>query len=1082
MGISPAAKRLSGSLVLPACAPREDMHRSWVQIVVATLLLLGATTCVSQTSANSYNAQLKSLENAWTTASAPDAPALLARMYALREYVDDPAAIARRMAQVSQDAQQDRLVRDEALHYLARMQRHEGRTLPTLSRENHAGQGWATPSENRAGQGWATPSENRAGQGWATPSENHAGQGWATPERKVLKSIDAERAKPGRAQDDAGVGASPEPVSANVRQAEYYVGRKQLEKARDLLRQAIAAAPNDYVARERLAELYAAAGLKSVALAEYRRLEAEFPAPVWLRRELARRYEELGLLDQAEALAQSALAQDFDGREEREVLLRIYARRGEAEKLRACYAEMARLHPDDPQPLAKLAQLEAGAGRFEAAEKAMRAALAIAPGDDKLHAGLADLLAEAGKSDESRRELAAALALNPNSESLRLRPTSEIPTLSRENRAGQGWATRPTSEVPTLSRENRAGQGWATRPTTTDTDAQYLVDAAELAAQAQRAPPQDAAKVVELADVRLERVSDNGLSSVRAQQVYYIASEPGAREYASRAVQYAAATQKLRILAARAYKPDGRVIEAEDAGESSVEEGGAAMYYDARWRTLRFSGLEKGDVVELDYRLSPESNVNPYGDYFGDLVVFRSAIPEKLQRYVLLTPAARNFNVVEERMPSPAEVRVENGLRVYRWEARDLAALPNEPRAPALTEIAPYVHVSSFLSWQDLGRWYAQLIAPQFALDAALRGALQQMVAGKKTELEKISAIHQFVLRNTHYVALEFGIYGYKPYPVSQVYARRYGDCKDKASLMIALLRAAGTEAEIALVRTRRLGEIGERATSIAIFNHAIVYVPKYKLWLDGTAEYAGSRELPLDDQGAMALTVAQDGSAQLRRIPVTLPMENYTHRSVQAQIEPDGKIQFSGSAYTRGEDAPGLRRDFEIAERQRDCFRNRLAEVLPSVRVEQVQVYGAHDLEDDVTVRFRGELDAFAGRATLSLGASWMKRSYVQTLAALASRTQDVLLPAPWTTEEELHFALPAGARLQSVPQDKTLDTPYGTAVLRYQRRGNELVVTTSVQFRKLRITPAEYAGFREFCAQVEAAFRAEIKVELKG
>ncbi len=981
------------------------MHRSRFQIVLATLiLLLGSALCFSQ---NPYNAKLELLEQSWTAAGTPERAARLARIYELREYVDDPAAVTHWMSQVSRDTAQSKLLRDEALHYLGLMQAHEGRLDEAERTKRELG------SENT----------------------------FASEDVDALKAL------------------APEVMSAKVRQAEYYVERRQLEKARDLLREAVAASPADFVARERLAELYARAGLKSVALAEYRKLEAEFPAPLWLRRELAERYEEIGMLDKALALAQSALAQNVDGRRERDVLRRIYERRGEAEKLRALYVEMARLDPSDTQPLLHLAQLDAAAGHFAAAEANMRAALAIAPNDGALHEQLGNVLAEAGKDEEARGELATALRLKPNSEELRLRVSLE----KSSPKPNPGLDGAPTVVSGTQ-------------------ESQYLVDAAEVAAEAQRNPPRDEANAVELAEVRVERVYENGLSATRMQQVFYIGSEQGAREYASHAVQYAAATQELQVLAARAYKPDGRVVEAEDAGENGVADGGAAMYYDARSRTLRFPGLEKGDVIELDYRLKPESNVNPYGDYFGELVAFRSSLPERLQRYVLITPAARTFNVMEERMPSAAQVRVEKDERVYQWEARDLAPLPNEPRGPALTETAPYVHVSSFATWQELGHWYAQLIAPQFALDAALRQTLQQIVAGKKTDLEKISAIHQFVLRNTHYVALEFGIYGYKPYPVSQVYARRFGDCKDKASLMIALLRAAGIDADIALVRTRRLGEIGKQATSISIFNHAIVYVPKYKLWLDGTAEYAGSRELPLDDQGAMALTVAQDGAAELRRIPVTLPMENYTHRSVQAQIEPDGKIQFTGSAYTRGEDAPGLRRDFEIAERQRDSFRNRLAEVLPSVRLDAVQVSGANNVEDDVTVKYRGEIDAFAGRGTLTLSPSWMPRAYVQKLAPLASRTQDLLLPAPWTTEEELHFILPAGARLEAVPQDKTLDTPFGSAVLHYQRVGNELVVTTSVQFRKLRITPAEYVGFREFCAQVEAAFRAEIKVGLKG
>jgi hypothetical protein len=316
---------------------------------------------------------------------------------------------------------------------------------------------------------------------------------------------------------------------------------------------------------------------------------------------------------------------------------------------------------------------------------------------------------------------------------------------------------------------------------------------------------------------------------------------------------------------------------------------------------------------------------------------------------------------------------------------------------------------------------------------------------------------------------------------VSQVYARRFGDCKDKASLMIALLRNAGIEADIALVRTRRLGAVDPRATSIAQFNHAIVYLPKYKLWLDGTAEYSGSTELPLDDQGATALTVAAEGTATLRQIPVTQPGDNYTRRTVRAQVRPDGHIVFTGVAYTRGEDAPGLRREYESPERQRDAVQNSLAQIFPSVLLDHVQVQGANDLEHPVTVEFRGEVNTFAGQVSIPLAASWMPRSYVQQLAALTSRTEDLLLPAPWTTEEELHFELPDQARVR-MPSDTILNTPYGTARLQYVRNGRELVVRTSVQFRKLRISPEEYGQFRDFCQQIERAFHDEIKVELRG
>jgi hypothetical protein len=133
------------------------------------------------------------------------------------------------------------------------------------------------------------------------------------------------------------------------------------------------------------------------------------------------------------------------------------------------------------------------------------------------------------------------------------------------------------------------------------------------------------------------------------------------------------------------------------------------------------------------------------------------------------------------------------------------------------------------------------------------------------------------------------------------------------------------------------------------------------------------------------------------------------------------------------------------------------------------------------VTVEFRGEVNTFAGQVSIPLASSWMPRSYVQELAALTSRTEDLLLPAPWTTEEELHFVLPEEARVR-IPVDTILNTPYGSAKLQYARNGRELVVRTSVQFRKLRISPGEYDAFRDFCQQVERAFHDEIKVELRG
>jgi transglutaminase-like putative cysteine protease/Tfp pilus assembly protein PilF len=840
----------------------------------------------------------------------------------------------------------------------------------------------------------------------------------------------------------ASLRAGPQNVEARIRLADYYKARGQVDRARDLLLEAVAIAPRQFVAREELADIYASAGLDSLALKDSDELRHDFPEPLWLSERMGTRCADLELLDQALPLLKRAYSSNMGSASIRELLANIYRRRHDAPALTQLLHEALTIDPNDTASLAQLADLQLGTGDHSAAARTMQSAIDISPDSDTLRQKFANLLSRMGETSKADEQLAAALQLNPRLDNVRSR-------------------LHFASELA-------------------DDETRYLEDAAKILSRSRCIGIAASTNVTSLSDVRIEHVYENGLSSVRSQQFFCMAGEQDAREFATRLIQYSPSTQELKINHARIYKPDGRVLEGVEGSESSVADARVSMYYDVHSRAVQFPALQKGDIVELDYSIVPTAASNPYGDYFASLVPFRSLMREGLERYVLIAPADRKLNIVEHGMEQHGTHEISGQNEVYKWEARNVPALPNEPRGPSLTELAPYVHVSTFASWNDIGHWYAQLIRPQFELNESLRDLAARLTAGKHSELDKINAIRQYVLRNTRYVALEFGIYSYKPYPVTQVFARRYGDCKDKASLMIALLRQAGIDADIALVRTRALGDVDDRAVSIALFNHAIVYVPKWDLWLDGTAEYAGSRELPLDDQGAKALVVDLDGKSSLRRIPVTKPEDNYTNRVVRARIQPDGAIDFSGTAYTRGEDAPGLRRDYEVAERQRDSFRNSLAQVFPSVRVEDVHVQGANDLERDVNVEFRGVLDTYAGQRVISLTTSWMPRSYVRPLAPLEERTEDVLLSAPWTTDEELHFQLPKGATIISIPQDKSFDTPFGSARIQYKRHGHELAISTFVQFRKLRITPAEYGSFRDFCRDIESAFRAEVKVVL--
>lgn len=985
-------------------------------------------------SRNPYNLQLQQTRSVWASAGKLEKLTLLDQMRNLRDYVDDRAQVSAALEGVRQSASEDNLVRNEAAAYLDDLRGFQ--MPPTQPRARHW---YANPESSRRVLLEAQEdAEKNSSYATLADLEHLAGKPEAADHM-----LQAARLEPMAAHwlhaavfcDDplhkfaalqSGLAVEPKNPGLNIELATYYIGRQQLEKARDILAAASVTTPDDFVIRERLASIFLNLGIRSAALPELRRLEKQWPAPLWLRARLALDYEQLGLLDDAARLAGAVVAEKNDDREQLELLARFHERRHMKYDLQADYIALSRLEPNVSDIWSHLAQVQLDCGDAEGAKKSLLRMITL---------------------DEENIDAHRRLA--------------QVYETLHQDRAAQQELVKASN---------------AARPDILNADAQYLADPALLAKKTFEAAP--AASDTALADIRVQELLAGGTDRVHIQQLYFVGSEAALDAHRISSIRYSPSTQDLRVIHARAWKANGEVLDAQELGDRELADNLVSMYYDMRQHQLRFSGLEKGDVVELEYSLTPKRHAAAYNAYFGELVLFAGRGPSQLKRYVLIAPAAQKVFVHAEKV-APANVAAKDGSQVFVWEAKSIPALPREPHSPGLTEVSPYVHVSTLGDWKQLGAWYADLVRPQFGLDPSLENELARTIKGLHNDREKIAAIQEFVLRSTHYVALEFGVYSYKPYPVTQIYARRFGDCKDKASLMIALLRAAGIDAEIALLRTRSLGDVVSEPASIALFNHAIVYVPKYELWLDGTAEYAG-RELPLEDQGALTLTVNLNGSAQIRHVPVSHAGDNFTRHVIRGELSAQGVIKFSGSTTTRGEDAPGLRHDLAVREQQLDMFQRELAEVFPTVQVNSVAVHGAEELSSDVSVEFQGALNSLQRKNTVSLSSSWMPRSYVAALAASSTRTQDLVLPSPWTTEEEIHIALPVGTELIALPHDQTITSNFGSVKLHYKKSGGEIIVQSRVQFEKARISAQDYPLFRQFCAQTERSFRNEITLSL--
>jgi transglutaminase-like putative cysteine protease len=443
-------------------------------------------------------------------------------------------------------------------------------------------------------------------------------------------------------------------------------------------------------------------------------------------------------------------------------------------------------------------------------------------------------------------------------------------------------STWEAGELLAIGAANPAGQ--LTAAPNAAKDSEFLVDARQASQEA--STPNG--EVETLADIRIDRLQKDslgrdGLASTHVQQVWRINTVAAARSFSPRSVMYSGMSETLSVVRARVLKSNGREEEGSVSADQPVMKQGAAMYFDARARQLRFSRLQPGDVVEIEYRVLPSTEVNPWTGYYARLDPFRDSLPTRLRRRVLIAPSSIKLYAVEHGL-SPAAVRENGGETTRSWEAREICA---QPMGASVN--GPYLHVSTIGSQEEFGRWYNQMLEPELQLDESLRAVAEQILDRKLTTQGKVQAVYESVKRRTRYTGFEFGVHSYQPYPVTTVERRGFGDCKDKAAMLVALLRAVGVPAEFAMVRTRSAGAVDEDAYSVQLFDHAMAYIPELNVFVDGTANSDTIGELPAKDLGAMAMTVDALGKATRRTVPFTSPLEIRTPREMEVAHVFDG-------------------------------------------------------------------------------------------------------------------------------------------------------------------------------------------------
>jgi hypothetical protein len=418
--------------------------------------------------------------------------------------------------------------------------------------------------------------------------------------------------------------------------------------------------------------------------------------------------------------------------------------------------------------------------------------------------------------------------------------------------------------------------------------------AMQKAPSARQWPDEDYVCLLDLGDVQ---VMPDGTVVSTYRTVYKLFNER-ARKIAEVAIPYNAGYQVVDVAQARTITRSGKIVQLDPDDEYTVTPySDYALYSDAEGIGFSMPGIEDDCIIDYTIRrITLPAIKGHFWEHWG----ISTPYPVMKSRYTLTVPNSKKFQykLYNNDTLKPIITPSKDGKsKSYTWKMMDVKPIEIEPMMPGLNEVSMRLEATSLSSWQDVSRWYRHLAEPQIASNPQIAATVKRLIAGKTTERDKANAIYNWVADRIRYVGLEFGEAAYKPHAAGQVHTKLYGDCKDKAILLIAMLKLAGIEADPALLRAEETASLKDRLPTPAAFNHciALAKVDGKPIWLDATSETCAYGDIPSEDRGASALVVKKD-AREFQTIPTYAAEKDHANSHVVIHLREDGSAEIEAA------------------------------------------------------------------------------------------------------------------------------------------------------------------------------------------
>ncbi len=540
------------------------------------------------------------------------------------------------------------------------------------------------------------------------------------------------------------------------------------------------------------------------------------------------------------------------------------------------------------------------------------------------------------------------------------------------------------------------------------------------------------------------------------------------RSFASNSISYREGYQEVKILFANTIKADGKIItlDGKDIHDSS-EYAGYEFYTDIKVKRFTIPAVEDGCIIEYAYEIKNLKPVLSF-DYFNTFFC-QNLFPIEEDIMEIVLPANIELKYKKFKTTLTPQIISDGNKKRYILKNTKQKEIIPESRMPSLydSDVFPQLSFWTLNNWDVISNWYIKLIKEQMKSDSELEDFTKQLIAGKKTDEEKINAIFNFVSQNVRYIAVLLGPHTHKPHPAHEIFQKRYGDCKDKTVLLLTMLKISGIKGKPALVPT--YGKyFNESMPSLSAFNHVIAIVPfsdKY-FWLDATNETAAYNSAPFILPTKVFL-INDDGSYIFIKTPDLDSKKDYYVVDSKHDIDQEGNSTIYYTQTYYGKAAESIRYSFKYSppEQRKKYFEGQ------GIEVKELNLSSFTDTQKTFIINLSGNFKNLVQKLdeeTMVLSFRNASDSY-KDITTATNRQYPISLKQSLYSRQNYSYKFPAGFKIKKLPRDFTFEKPFKYRTEKYSFKKSTFKVYLETKNMEQSIKLENLDNFKKYAVELQ-------------